>query len=283
MSALTGIGQAVPVATQAPTTPSTSSTSITEGRTALGVELGSTRIKAVLIGPDHEVLATGGHSWENQLVDKRWTYAEDDVWSGLQSAYAALAADVRERHGVELERVGGLGVSAMMHGYVALDEGGALLVPFRTWRNTSTGEAVERLSGPLDFNVPHRWSIAHLFQAVLDGEEHLPRLATATTLAGWVHHRLTGEHVLGVGDASGVFPIDSSTGTYDAERLATTQRLLGEEGFTTPLEQLLPRVGELLLELFAFPAGKNDDRVDALTQAILRIFVAISGSDLNDW
>jgi len=243
VSALTGIGQAVPVATQAPTTPSTSeSTSISEGRTALGVELGSTRIKAVLIGPDHEVLAAGSHSWENQLVDRVWTYAEADVWSGLQSAYAALAADVRERHGVELERVGGLGVSAMMHGYVALDADGALLVPFRTWRNTSTGEAVERLSGPLDFNVPHRWSIAHLFQAVLDGEEHLPRLATATTLAGWVHNRLTGEHVLGVGDASGVFPIDSSTGTYDAGRLATTQRLLREAGFTTPLEQVLPRV-----------------------------------------
>ncbi len=215
---------------------------ITGGRAVLGVELGSTRIKAVLVGPDHEPLAAGSHSWENRLEDGVWTYAEDDVWHGLQQAYAGLAADVRERHGVELERLGGLGVSAMMHGYVALDADGGLLVPFRTWRNTSTGPAVELLSGPLEFNVPHRWSVAHLVQAVLDGEEHLARLASFTTLAGWVHRRLTGEHVLGVGDASGMFPVGGAAGGYDEGRLATADRLLAEAGFTTPLAQLLPRV-----------------------------------------
>lgn len=219
-----------------------SSTEITEGRAVLGIELGSTRIKAVLIGPDHRVLATGGHTWENQLVDKLWTYSLEDVRAGLREAYGQVAAAVRDEHGVELTRLAGLGVSAMMHGYLALDADDELLVPFRTWRNTNTGEAVEQLSAALDFNVPHRWSIAHLHQAVLDREEHLPRLATATTLAGYVHHALSGEHVLGVGDASGVFPIDSSTGTYDADRLATAQRVLAGAGFAGRLTDVLPRV-----------------------------------------
>ncbi|TXR56972.1 xylulokinase [Quadrisphaera setariae] len=219
-----------------------SSTEITEGRAVLGIELGSTRIKAVLIGPDHRVLATGGHTWENQLVDKLWTYSLEDVRAGLREAYGQVAATVRDEHGVELTRLAGLGVSAMMHGYLALDADDELLVPFRTWRNTNTGEAVEQLSAALDFNVPHRWSIAHLHQAVLDREEHLPRLATATTLAGYVHHALSGEHVLGVGDASGVFPIDSSTGTYDADRLATAQRVLAGAGFAGQLTDVLPRV-----------------------------------------
>lgn len=219
-----------------------SSTEITEGRAVLGIELGSTRIKAVLIGPDHRVLATGGHTWENQLVDKLWTYSLEDVRAGLREAYGQVAAAVRDEHGVELTRLAGLGVSAMMHGYLALDADDELLVPFRTWRNTNTGEAVEQLSAALDFNVPHRWSIAHLHQAVLDREEHLPRLATATTLAGYVHHALSGEHVLGVGDASGVFPIDSSTGTYDADRLATAQRVLADAGFAGQLTDVLPRV-----------------------------------------
>ncbi|WP_299039465.1 xylulokinase [uncultured Pseudokineococcus sp.] len=232
---------------------------ITEGRTALGIELGSTRIKAVLVGPDHEVLATGGSSWENQLVDKRWTYSVDDVWAGVQNCVAEVAADVRERHGVPLEQIGALGVSAMMHGYLALDADGELLVPFRTWRNTSTGQAVERLSEALDFNVPHRWSIAHLYQAVLDGEEHLDRLTAVTTLAGYVHRRLTGEHVLGVGDASGVFPIEAGPDgpRYDAARLETTQRLVDEalpDGVVLRLTELLPRVavaGERAGELTA--------------------------------
>ncbi|MEJ5915848.1 xylulokinase [Pseudokineococcus sp. 1T1Z-3] len=233
---------------------------ITQGRAVLGVELGSTRIKAVLVGPDHEVLAAGNSSWENQLVDGRWTYAVDDVWAGVQASVRAVADAVREAYDVPLERLGGLGVSAMMHGYVALDADDELLVPFRTWRNTSTGDAVEALSAALDFNVPHRWSIAHLYQAVLDGEEHLGRLAALTTLSGYVHRRLTGEHVLGVGDASGMFPVDPGADGgpgYDADRLASAQRLVDEalpDGVALPLAQLLPRVavaGERAGELTA--------------------------------
>jgi sugar (pentulose or hexulose) kinase len=170
---------------------------IGEGRTALGIELGSTRIKAVLIGPDHGPLAVGNHDWENQFVDRIWTYSLDAVWTGLQQCYAALAADVRERYDVELTSVGALGVSAMMHGYLALDSDGKLLTPFRTWRNTNTGEAAERLSAAFGHNIPHRWSVAHLYQAILNGEDHLGRIRHLTTLAGYVHWRLTGEEGAG--------------------------------------------------------------------------------------
>src|SRR3712207_4761742 len=159
---------------------------ITAGRTALGIELGSTRIKAVLIGPDHAPLAVGTHDWANQLVDRLWTYPLEAVWTGVQASVAALAEDVQRRHGVELAGVGALGVSAMMHGYLAFDAGGELLTPFRTWRNTNTGRAAERLSAEFGANIPHRWSVAHLYQAVLDGEPHIGRLASLTTLAGYV-------------------------------------------------------------------------------------------------
>jgi sugar (pentulose or hexulose) kinase len=213
---------------------------ITQGRTALGIELGSTRIKAVLIGPDHAPLAVGGSDWENQFVDRRWTYALEDVWSGLQEAYAGLVADVRARHDVELTTVGALGVSAMMHGYLALDADGELLTPFRTWRNTSTGPAAERLSELLGHNIPHRWSVAHLVQAVLDDEPHVADVAHLTTLAGYVHARLTGERVLGVGDASGMFPIDVATGDYDAGMLAQVDALVAEHGAS--VADLLPVV-----------------------------------------
>src|SRR4051794_14831745 len=198
---------------------------ITGGRTALGIELGSTRIKAVLIGPDHAPLAVGSHDWENQFVDRLWTYSLDAVWTGVQQSFAALAEDVRRRHGVELSTVGALGVSAMMHGYLAFDSDGALLTPFRTWRNTNTGRAAERLSAEFGCNIAHRWSVAHLYQAILDGEDHVGRLDHLTTLAGYVHWQLTGEKVLGIGDASGMFPIDTATvdratGGYDATMLA---------------------------------------------------------------
>ena len=215
---------------------------ITEGRTALGIELGSTRIKAVLIGPDHAPLAVGGSDWENQFVDRLWTYSVDAVWAGLQEAYAGLVADVRQRHDVELTTVGALGVSAMMHGYIALDGAGELLTPFRTWRNTNTGPAAERLSELLGYNIPHRWSVAHLVQAVLDGEQHVGDVAHLTTLAGYVHARLTGEQVLGVGDASGMFPIDVATGGYDAAMLEQVDRLVAEHGITLRLADLLPAV-----------------------------------------
>ena len=229
-------------------------TAITEGRTALGIELGSTRIKAVLIGPDHAPLASGGSDWENQFVDRRWTYTMESVWSGLQEAYAALAQDVRRRHDVELTTVGALGVSAMMHGYLALDADGELLTPFRTWRNTNTGQAAEQLSELLGHNIPHRWSVAHLVQAVLDGEQHVGDLAHLTTLAGYVHERLTGEQVLGVGDASGMFPIDVATGSYDATMLAQVEQLVAGHGAELALAELLPTVraaGESAGELTA--------------------------------
>src|SRR4051812_28410333 len=203
---------------------------IAEGRTALGIELGSTRIKAVLIGPDHAPVAVGTSDWENQYVDRLWTYSLDAVRCGVQQSVAALADDVQRRHGVELSPVGALGVSAMMHGYLAFDADGELLTPFRTWRNTNTGRSAERLSAEFAFNIPHRWSVAHLYQAILDHEDHVGRLAHLTTLAGYVHWQLTGEKVLGVGDASGMFPIDIDTGGYDAGMLARFDQLAAEAG-----------------------------------------------------
>ncbi|MGY1605337.1 xylulokinase [Geodermatophilus sp. SYSU D00815] len=215
---------------------------ITAGRTALGIELGSTRIKAVLIGPDHEPLAVGTHDWENQFVDRLWTYSLDAVWAGVQGSVAALTDDVRRRHGVELDTVGALGVSAMMHGYLAFDADGGLLTPFRTWRNTNTGRAAERLSAEFGHNIPHRWSVAHLYQAILDREEHVARLDHLTTLSGYVHWQLTGEKVLGVGDASGMFPIDGDTGGYSAAMLTRFDELAAEAGVELTLADLLPAV-----------------------------------------
>ncbi|KHK98782.1 ATPase [Microbacterium mangrovi] len=188
---------------------------IAAGRAVLGIELGSTRIKACLIGDDPgDILAVGAHDWENRLVDGLWTYALDDVWTGIQQAYARLAADVRTRYGVPLTSVRAAGISGMMHGYLAFDDADELLVPFRTWRNTNTGAAAAELSDLFGVNIPLRWSIAHLHQAVRDAEPHVPRIASLTTLAGYVHRSLTGRRVIGVGDASGMFPIDSATGDY---------------------------------------------------------------------
>jgi sugar (pentulose or hexulose) kinase len=223
---------------------------ITGGRTALGIELGSTRIKAVLIGPDSAALAVGSHDWENQFVDRLWTYSLDAVWTGVQQSYAALTEDVRRRHGVELSGVGALGISAMMHGYLAFDADGALLTPFRTWRNTNTGRATERLSAEFGCNIPHRWSVAHLYQAILDGEEHIGRLDHLTTLAGYVHWQLTGEKILGIGDASGMFPIGGDTGGYSAPLLARFDELAAEAGVDLTLAELLPAIA-----LAGRPAG----------------------------
>jgi sugar (pentulose or hexulose) kinase len=205
----------------------------------LGIEFGSTRIKACLVAEDDPatILATGAHDWENQLVDGRWTYSLDDVWSGLQSAYADLVANL----GTAPTALAGIGVSGMMHGYLAFDEAGELLVPFRTWRNTSTGDAAAELTGLFGVNIPLRWSIAHLHQAVRDAETHVPRIRQVTTLAGYVHGRLTGRHVLGVGEASGMFPIDPATHDYDADFLARYEKLEGVS-LPRPLRQLLPEV-----------------------------------------
>ncbi|UOY00360.1 xylulokinase [Blastococcus sp. PRF04-17] len=234
-------------------------TAITGGHTALGIELGSTRIKAVLIGPDSVPLAVGSSDWENQFVDRLWTYSLDAVWAGVRQSVAALADDVRRRHGMELAGVGALGVSAMMHGYLAFDAAGELLTPFRTWRNTNTGRATERLSAEFGVNIPHRWSVAHLYQAVLDGEEHVGRLDHLTTLAGYVHWQLTGEKVLGIGDASGMFPIDDATRGYDSTMLARFDELAAEAGADLGLARLLPAIA-----VAGEPAGTLTDAGAAL-------------------
>lgn len=206
----------------------------------LGIEFGSTRIKAVLIGSDHAVLASGVHDWENRLEDGYWTYYMDDVWVGVQDAYAKLSTEFERQYGTRLTSVGAIGISAMMHGYLPFDEGGTQLVPFRTWRNTTTGPAAAKLTDMLGFNIPQRWSVAHLYQAMLNREPHVKNIAFLTTLAGYVHWRLTGEKVLGVGEASGMFPIDSAACTFDETMLAKFDRLAQEMPWN--LEDILPRV-----------------------------------------
>lgn len=215
---------------------------IISGNTALGIELGSTRIKAVLVNKKNEILAQGGHSWENQLVDGIWTYSLDAIWNGLQDAYAKLAADVKDQYDTELTAVGALGFSAMMHGYMAFDQTGRLLVPFRTWRNTMTEEASLKLTEAFGFHIPQRWSIAHLYQAILKGEEHVKDVAFFTTLAGYIHWQLTGEKVLGVGEASGMFPIDSSTKQFDAGMVKIFEDLVSDRGYSWKLSEILPDV-----------------------------------------
>lgn len=192
---------------------------ISEGRTSLGIEFGSTRIKAVLIGEDNSTLAGGSHDWENRLENGIWTYTLTDVWEGLQDCYAKLSKDVYEKYGVTLKKVGAIGFSAMMHGYMAFDKDENLLVPFRTWRNTITGEAAAKLTKEFGYPIPQRWSIAHLYQAILNKEPHVKDIDFITTLAGYVHWKLTGKKVLGVGDASGMFPIDIATGKFN-EKMA---------------------------------------------------------------
>lgn len=230
------------------------------GRTSLGIEFGSTRIKACLVDADDPatVLGVGSHAWENRFEDDRWTYPLSAVWAGLRDAYADLVADVGRRHGVGIETVGAIGVSAMMHGYLAFDARGELLVPFRTWRNTGTGPAAAELSERLGVGIPLRWTIAHLRQAVLDREPHVERLASVTTLAGHVHERLTGRRVLGVGDASGVFPIGAGTVDYDEPLLARVDAL--SRGEIPPLRTLLPEV---------LPAGADAGALTAEGAALL--------------
>ena len=212
------------------------------GDVVLGVELGSTRIKSVLVDRTGTVLATGGHTWENRFVDRVWTYDEDDVVTGLQASFGSMCDDAEQRHGARPTAFAAIGVSAMMHGYVALDADDRLLVPFRTWRNTSTERAASELSAELGVNIPLRWSVAHLYQAVLDDEPHLPQLARLTTLAGLVHHRLTGEHVLGVGDASGVFPVAADGTGYDAGLVRRFDELVARSRPGLHVLDLLPRV-----------------------------------------
>src|SRR5215208_8034201 len=215
---------------------------IESGKTALGIEFGSTRIKAVLIGEDHLPIASGSHEWENRHENGIWTYNLDDVWTGLQDSYRKLRDEVSEKYNVQLKTVGALGFSAMMHGYMAFDKDGNLLVPFRTWRNTITGQAAEKLTDLFQFNIPQRWSIAHLYQAILNKETHIKDVCDLTTLAGYVHWKLTGQKVLGVGEASGMFPIDSKINDYDERRMRQFNELLQAENIPWQLWQILPKV-----------------------------------------
>ncbi len=214
---------------------------IAEGKSYLGIEFGSTRIKAVAIDAEGNVLATGGHGWENRLHDGIWTYTLDDIWGGLADCYSDLLKDINDKYGIVPTRFASIGFSAMMHGYLAFDKNEKLLVPFRTWRNTITEEAACALTREFGFNIPQRWSIAHLYQAILNKEEHVKDIDFVTTLAGYVHYKMTGRKVLGVGDASGMFPIDSSTGDYDKDMVAKFDKLIAPCGFGWNLLGVLPK------------------------------------------
>lgn len=215
---------------------------IIEGKGYLGIEFGSTRIKAVLVDKSGNVLASGGHSWENRYEDGVWTYSLNDIWDGLQDCYKDLKENVKKEYGVTLKHLDAIGFSAMMHGYLAFDEHDTILVPFRTWRNTITEEAASKLTAEFNYNIPQRWSIAHLYQAILNGEEHVPYVDFFTTLAGYVHWRLTGRKVLGVGDASGMFPIDIHTGDYDQAMIQKFDKLVADQNYRWNLRDILPRV-----------------------------------------
>ncbi len=217
-------------------------TTIEQGKAILGIELGSTRIKAVLIDQDNKPIAQGSHEWENQLVDGLWTYSLGSVWFGLQDCYRDLRDNVRRLYDLEIENLGAIGISAMMHGYMPFDREGALLVPFRTWRNTNTGAAAQKLSAIFDFNIPLRWSISHLYQAVLNGEPHVPQIDFVTTLAGYIHWQLTGEKVLGVGDASGMIPVDPETKNYNARMVRDFDMLVAPKEYGWTLGGILPKV-----------------------------------------
>ena len=215
---------------------------IRSGQAVLGMELGSTRIKAVLIDTDKTPIASGSYDWENQYVDHIWTYDIDEVQKGVQGCYRDLVRDVKEKYDVTLTRLAGMGVSAMMHGYLAFDEKDELLVPFRTWRNTITGEASKQLSELFQFHIPQRWSIAHLYQAILNGEEHVKDVRFFTTLAGYIHWKLTGQKVLGSGDAAGMFPMDTKTRDYHEKMLDQFDALTAGKGYPWKIRDLLPKV-----------------------------------------
>ena len=215
---------------------------IETGKAILGIELGSTRIKAVLIDQENKPIAQGNHTWENQLVDGLWTYSIEAIWSGLQDCYADLRSNVKNLYGIEIENLAAIGVSAMMHGYMPFNAKEEILVPFRTWRNTNTGRAAAALSDLFVYNIPLRWSISHLYQAILDNEAHIKDIDFLTTLAGYVHWQLTGEKVLGIGDASGMLPIDPTTHNYSAEMEAKFDKLIAPNQYSWTLQDILPKV-----------------------------------------
>lgn len=215
---------------------------IIEGKTALGIELGSTRIKGVLIDYQGNVLAVGIHDWENSFIDNIWTYSLAEIHAGVRDCYNSLRKIVEETYGVTLKKIGSIGVSAMMHGYMALDKEGRQIAPFQTWRNTNTQQAADELTELFDFNIPLRWTVAHLYQRILDGEKHVENLDYVSTLSGYIHWKLTGERVIGVGDAAGMFPIDSDTIDYDAGMKEKFDDLVRPYGYSWKLEDIFPKV-----------------------------------------
>ena len=215
---------------------------IIAGKAILGIEFGSTRIKAVLIDESNKPIAQGCHEWENSLVDGLWTYSIEEIWYGLPDCYANLVKDVKEQYDCVIEHLSAIGISAMMHGYMAFDENGKILVPFRTWRNTNTGKAAAELSELFVYNIPLRWSISHLYQCILEGNEHVKDIKYLTTLAGYIHWQLTGEKVLGIGDASGMLPIDSTTKDYNSEMVERFDKLIQGKGYPWKLIDILPKV-----------------------------------------
>lgn len=228
--------------------------SINEGRTTIGIELGSTRIKTVLIGEDNMPIASGSYDWENSYVNNIWTYSLEDVWKGVQGSYRAMADSVMARYGVAVRKAKAIGISGMMHGYMVFDKDGKLLTPFRTWRNNITGQASDALTRLFNYPIPQRWSIAHLYQAMLNNEEHLPDISKMTTLAGYVHRELTGRNVLGIGEASGIFPVDMKTGDFNRDMLRQFNELSIPWNLPWRLDDILPDVlaaGEQAGELTA--------------------------------
>lgn len=217
-------------------------TIIESGKAILGIEFGSTRIKAVLIDTDNNPIAQGSFEWENQLVDGLWTYSIDTIWKGLQDCYADLRKNVKAEYDCEIKQLAAIGISAMMHGYMAFGKDENILVPFRTWRNTNTAKAAAELSELFHFNIPLRWSISHVYQAILNGENHINKIDFLTTLAGYIHWQLTGKKVLGVGDASGMLPIDSNTNNYDAEMVAKFDKLIEPKNLGWKILDILPEV-----------------------------------------
>nr|WP_297873010.1 FGGY-family carbohydrate kinase [uncultured Blautia sp.] len=215
---------------------------VVNGKAVLGIELGSTRIKAVLVNEQNQPIASGSHEWENQLVNNIWTYSEEAIWAGIQDSYRDMVRDVKEKYGVPVKKLAAIGFSAMMHGYMPFNADGELLVPFRTWRNTMTEKASEELTDLFQYHIPQRWSIAHLYQAMLNQEPHVKDITFMTTLEGYVHWKLTGEKVLGVGEGSGMFPIDMEIKNYDRTCLEAFDKLAAPYGFPWKLEEILPKV-----------------------------------------
>ena len=220
----------------------TAKETIQAGKAILGIEFGSTRIKAVLIDGDNKPIAQGSHEWENSLVDGLWTYSIEEIWYGLQDCYADMLKDVKSQYDCVVENLAAIGISAMMHGYMAFDENDKILVPFRTWRNTNTGQAAAKLSELFVYNIPLRWSISHLYQCILEDNSHVKDIKFLTTLAGYIHWQLTGEKVLGVGDASGMLPIDPETKDYNAEMVSKFDKLVAPKGYPWKLLDILPKV-----------------------------------------